>query len=127
MSKMLAATCVGGVVTAEGFPVPAARVLSEGVGASEGVLLIDEDEVRYLAKISPDLKTAIENVVSALGQTVTALTNVATTFTATFAAMTGPTTAPPPTGAAGVVNITSAITAITAAQTQLSALKEILR
>lgn len=70
---MLDATCEAGVVTADGVPVPGAQILSEGVGASSGVLLIDEDRARYVAKTSPDLKTTLEKLIVALDKTVAAL------------------------------------------------------
>ncbi len=127
MSKAIPATCTAGLVTAQGVPVPAAEILSQGVGSSSGVLVLDEDEAFYIAKVTPDLDAALEQVIAALTQAVTALNNVATTFTATFATMTGPTTAAPPTGPTGVANISTAATAITAAKTQLQTLKGMLR
>ena len=127
MSKMLAATCVGGIVTAEGVPVPAAEILSEGVGPSSGILIVDEDKAYYVAQTSPDLDSTLAQIITALGQTVTALQQTALTFTATFAGMTGPATAPPPTGPAGVAAIGVAVVAITAAQVQLQTLKEVLK
>jgi hypothetical protein len=127
MSKMLPATCAGGIVTAEGVPVPAAEILSKGTGPSSGILILDEDKAYYVAQTSPDLDAALAQVITALGQAVTALQQTALTFTATFAGMTGPTTAPPPTGPAGVVAIGVAVAAITAAQVQLQTLKEVLK
>ncbi len=75
MSKMLEATCVGGVVTADNVPV-AADILSEGVSQSEGILILDGDTAKYLAKTSPDLKTLIETMVTILNQTITILTGL---------------------------------------------------
>jgi hypothetical protein len=113
MSKVLEAICVGGVVTSEGVPVPAADILSEGVGASSGVLILDRDLAKYIAKTSPDLKSTLEILSSAL-------TTIATSLTSIGAGMTGPTTAPPPTLAVDVAQITLAVT-------ELDALKEILK
>lgn len=127
MSKMLPASCVGGIVTSEGFPVPAAEILSEGVGQSEGILLIDEDEARYLAKTTPDLKTTLEQTIAALDQLSSAMTTVASALTSIGAMMTGPTTAPPPTLPTDVASITAAVVQATAAKVQLQALKEVLK
>jgi len=130
MSKMLTASCVGGVVTCEGVVIPSAVVGSEGVGSSTGALFLDEDTARYIANTTPDLKTTLDDIVLiltqlkiALDQTVTALNTTAATFTATFATMTGPTTVPPPTGPAGVVSIGVSSALITAAATQIDLLK----
>ncbi len=76
MTKMLPATCVLGIVTADGVPVVGATLQSEGVGLSDGVVLLDGDEARYLAKISPDLKTTIGALSDALLQLITALTAI---------------------------------------------------
>jgi hypothetical protein len=118
MSKMLEATCVSGVVTAGGVPVPAADILSEGVGSSEGILLLDQDQAKYLAKTSPDLKTTLDKLVTILGQLTSALTSIDNKVLI-YAAGPG-TTAPTPTA-------TSNIAAITTIQTELSALKESLK
>lgn len=113
MSKMLEATCAGGVVTAEGVPVPAADILSEGVGSSSGVLLLDEDTAKYLTSNASDLKTALTKINSALSEISSALTALA-------AGMTGPTTAPPPTLPASVAIITAKVA-------ELAILKESLK
>jgi hypothetical protein len=113
MSKVLTGTCLAGQVFAEGLPVLGAVILSEGLGPSEGVVILEDDEITYLARTSPDLKTTLEQLTSAL-------TTIATTLTAIGAGMTGATTAPPPTLPAGV-------TAINAAATALTALKAVLK
>lgn len=133
MSKTITASCVGGIVTADGVPVPAAEVLSEGVGASEGLLVVDEEKAFYVAKTTPDLETtlthlitALTQVKAALDQTVTGLQKTGTTFTATFAGMLGPATAPPPTGPTGVADIVAAAAQVTAAATQIETAKTAL-
>ena len=73
MSKVLEATCVAGVVTVDGIPVPAATVLSEGVAQSEGLLILDEDTANYVAKTSPDLKETLDKLSSALDSIASAL------------------------------------------------------
>ncbi len=74
MSRLLSATCVGGVVKVGDLPVPGAVILSEGVASSTGFLVIEKDGKYYVAKTSPDLKTTLEKVASALTQIATALT-----------------------------------------------------
>lgn len=76
MSKILQATCVAGVVTAEGIPVPAADVLSEGVMASTGILVMDEDNATYVTSNASDIKTMIENLGSLLDQVIVVLTGL---------------------------------------------------
>ena len=72
MSKVLPATCEDGVVTVEGKPVTA-TILSEGVAASTGISVIEEDTVTYLAKTTPDLKTTLERLSEALESIASAL------------------------------------------------------
>jgi hypothetical protein len=120
MSKILQASCVGGVVTASGVPVPAATVLSEGVGSSSGVLLLDEDKATYVAKTSPDLKTTLTKIISVLGQLTTALTLIDTKVMVTTCGA-GPGTAGPTPLAA------SNITQIASIQAELTILKESLK
>jgi hypothetical protein len=111
--KLLEATCIAGVVKVGALPVLGAEILSEGVGSSSGILLLQDDDGKiYLAKTSGDLKTT-------LTQLSTALTHVATALTALDAKPIG-TLPPAPAVAANVA-------AITAAQAALSALKEVLK
>lgn len=111
MSKMLEATCVGGVVTSGGVPVIADKIC-KGVGASTGVLFLDEDKAKYIATSADDLK-------SSLDQISTALTQIAAALTILDAKPIG--TLPPAPGAA------ANITAITTAQAAIATLKEILK
>ena len=90
MSKILEASCVSGVVTCENLPVTTAEVISEGVGESEGILLMQEDKQYYVTSNATDIKQVIEN----LNQLTTKIVAI---FTSIAAGMTGPTTAPPPT------------------------------
>lgn len=131
MSKALPASCVGGIVTAGGVPVPAADILSEGVGPSEGVLILDEDEAKYIAKTSPDLKATLEQLISALDKTVEALGKASSALTGLdtagflIAATAG--VPSPPLQAANIAGITTASAEITAAKVQLTALKGMLK
>lgn len=113
MTKALEASCTAGIVTAGALPVVGAEILSEGVGSSSGILILDEDRKTYIPKTSGDLKTTLEKLASALGK-------IASTLTSIGAGMTGPTTAPPPTLAADVAQIT-------AIQAEITALKEVLK
>lgn len=112
MSKMLNATCVGRIVTSSGVPVPSAEILSEGVGSSTGVLLMDEEEAKYITSNSSDLKTALEQIANAL-------TSIASALTLLDAKPLG-TLGPSPAASAS-------ISQVTAVQAQLSALKEVLK
>ncbi len=113
MSKILEANCALGVVTVDGIPVAAADIMTEGMGASSGILIMDEDEVKYLTSNASNLKTTIEKLSSSLTTIATALTSIA-------AGMLGPATAPPPTLPA---NITTLLTTVA----ELTVLKETLK
>lgn len=106
MSKMIEATCVGGVVTADSVPVPAADILSEGVGSSSGILILDQDQAKYITSNATDIKAAIEKINSALSEIASALTAIA-------GQMLGPATAPPPTLPASVIAINLKVTELT--------------
>src|SRR4051812_40719772 len=112
MSRVLEATCVAGVVTADGVLVPAADILSEGVAASEGVLILDEDRAKYLAKTSSDLKSTLDKI-------ATALTTLVTALTAIDAKPVGP-LPPAPVAAASILQLT-------ALQVEVTLLKETLK
>lgn len=99
MSKILSASCVAGVVTSQGVPVTEAVVLSEGVGSSSGALLLEEDKAFYITSNASDIKQTLNKVVAALNK-------IGETLTAIGAGMTGPSTAPPPTLATNVAEIT---------------------
>lgn len=105
MSKTLNASCAAGVVTLNGAPVEA-EILSEGVGESEGALILDKEKAFYIASNATDLKTTLEKISDAL-------TKVGETLTAIGAGMTGPTTTPPPTLAANVVEINLIVAELT--------------
>jgi hypothetical protein len=127
MNKILDATCEAGIVKVGPISVPDAVILSEGVGASTGILLIEEEESRYVANTTPDLKSAIESTIDALDKIASSLQTIATTLTSIGANMTGPTTAPPPTLAADVITIATNVTAINLEKTALTTLKGMLK
>lgn len=127
MAKALSATCSGGVVKVGNLTIPGVTVLSEGVGESSGLLIIEVDEPTYIALTTPDLKSTIEKAMDALEDVASVLNKIATTFTSIGAGMTGPTTAPPGTLAADVATIVSKATEITATRTALGTLKGALK
>lgn len=127
MSKALAATCVSGIVKVGSLPVPTAEILSNGIGESSGVLILDEDEQHYIADTTPDLESTIEGLSATLADITAALTTIGTALTAIGAGMTGPTTAPPPTLAANVSDILAKVVTISAQKVQLDLLKETLK
>lgn len=76
MPRAIAASCTAGVVTVDGFPVPGAVILSEGVSASTGYAIFDEDKIYYVAKTSPDLKSAITTLNSMVQKIATILSSL---------------------------------------------------
>lgn len=107
MSKALAATCVGGVVSIAGTPIPGAVILSEGVGSSTGVAYLQDDKIYYVAKTTPDVKTLLEKVVSLLTELTTALTLIDAKPTGGVASATTPV------AAVNIVNLTAISTQLT--------------
>lgn len=74
MSKVINASCVASVVTADSFPVPGATILSQGTKASTGVLVIEEDKKTYLTSNAADLAKAIEDLTAILTSVIAILT-----------------------------------------------------
>ena len=95
MAKILNASCVGGVVTVEGVPVPGSDILSEGVAASEGAFLMDEDKKIYITGSASDLKATITQ----LNAIITTLTNTLTLMDAALLT--------PGAGTSGIASIVS--------------------
>jgi hypothetical protein len=106
--KTLDATCQAGVVTSSGVPVAGAQILSEGVGPSTGILLLDEDKFYYIPKTSPDLKTTIEKLISILTELTTSLTLIDAKPTG------GVASAVTPVAALNIVNLTAISAELTA-------------
>jgi methyl-accepting chemotaxis protein len=127
MPRILSASCSGGVVTVEGHVLSMAQILSEGVGASSGIVTLDSANVTYIAKTSPDLKTAIEKTAAALDDIAASIQQIALSLTSIGAGMTGPTTAPPPTLATDVATLATKVASIQASRALLNTLKEALR
>ncbi len=113
MSKALAATCTAGVVLVDGLPLPGATILSEGVGPSGGVAILDETSAFYVAKTSPDLKTTLDKLISILTELTTVLPLIDAKPTG------GVGSAPTPVTVSSVANLT-------AISLELTALKEVM-
>ncbi len=77
MSKILEANCGTKIVTSNGVPVDA-TIFSEGNGASEGVLLLDEDKAFFLNSSASDIKTILEKIGDFLSSLSDALTTLDT-------------------------------------------------
>jgi hypothetical protein len=114
MAKALQGSCIGGVVSVGSLPVPGTKILSEGVGPSDGLVVIDNEECTYVPKTSGDLKTTLDKITQALGQVISALT----TIDAKPVGGTG--SAPAPGAATNIAQLTSL-------QAELSALKGMLK
>lgn len=76
MVKILEAECSAGVVTAEGAPLAGATILSDGVTSSEGIAILDGEQISYIAKTSDDLKAMIEKTAEIVSKIVTMLTAI---------------------------------------------------
>ena len=114
MSKVLSATAnATGKVTADGFEIVGAIVLSQGKQASSGVAVMDGESVWYLTSSATDVKTTIEKLAALI-------TKVGVMFTSIGAGMTGPTTAPPPTLVTDVAELNQMVV-------ELNQLKEALK
>lgn len=121
MSKVLNASCEAGVVTCQETVVEEAELFSEGVAASEGLLIQDKDKAFYIAKTSEDLKITLQKLVTTLTRVSTALEKTADALTSLdtagfLIAATGGT----PSGPVAA----SDITAIGTAQGQIDTLKD---
>jgi len=131
MSKTLEASCAAGVVTVEGVPLVGATILSEGVGDSEGIAILDEDKSFYVAKTVPDLKTTLEKLIDVLGQVKDGLTKAGDALTAldTAAFLIGATAGvpSPPIAAPDIAGVTAAASAIDPIVSDLTTLMESLK
>lgn len=88
MSKVVAATCVDNKVTAQGVQVDApVTVMSEGKAPSAGFIVLDEALKVYFAKITPDLKTTIEQAIAGLQAAVASLAEASSGLSSTASSM----------------------------------------
>ncbi len=112
MPKVLEATCTAGIVSVGELPITDAVILSEGVAASTGFLIIQGSDSYYVAKTSPDLKTTLEKISSCLDSLISALGLLDAKPIGTL----------PP-----AVAVTTDIAELTALQVELDALTEALK
>jgi len=108
VTKMVEATCVGGVVKIDGFPVAGAVVMGQGIGPSSGVAFLDGTSVTYVPLQQTDLKNLI-----------TQLSTIVTQIAAITAALDAVTVSP-----GGTLALTAQLVAM---QVQLAAMGEMLQ
>lgn len=66
--RIFEAIAVGGQVFINGTVlVPGAKIMSEGVGASTGILLLQGSECIYIAETAGDLKNALQIIADGFG------------------------------------------------------------
>jgi len=75
---MVEASCAAGVVTVDGFPVPGAEIIGQGIKPSSGAALIDKDRVVYINLNGTDLK----NLITQLGTIVQQIALITTALDA---------------------------------------------
>ncbi len=124
-TKLLEATCLAGVVTAEGVPVPAAEVLSEGVAQSSGVLLIEGDKAKYLVSNASDIKDLLTQINAALDTVAGAISTVAGALTAINAAI--PTAVPSASTPFDTASLLADLSSIEARIATLNLIKDALK
>lgn len=119
MTKIIEASCVQSVVSADGVTVPAAEILSEGIGTSDGILVMDGEKAYYIPKAFSNLKSTLDSLSDALGGIASALTLIDAKVMAT--------TCPAGPGTAGPTPLAASdIAAITTAKAEIDTLKGIL-
>ena len=105
MNRIVDASCENKILKIEGQIVDG-MILTQGVGESEGVAFIDGEKVVYITSNSDDIKETLTKL-------NTAILKIGEILTAIGAGMTGPTTAPPPTLASGVIELTNMASELT--------------
>lgn len=75
MSKILEASCVAGVVTADSLVV-VADVLSAGLGESDGVVLLEGEMAKYLTSNASDISDLIDKLATIVEKIVIAATGL---------------------------------------------------
>jgi len=82
VAKILSASCQSGSVTTEGYVISPATILSQGVKASTGIALIEQDQMTYVTSNASDIKDLITNLESIISDVVSALTGIDAVTTA---------------------------------------------
>lgn len=75
MTKILDAECSAGVVQVDGFVVEA-DLVTDGIGDSEGFVLLDGETVKYVASNVDDLKEIIDAVAAIVDQLIVVTTSL---------------------------------------------------
>jgi hypothetical protein len=75
MARVLEATCEAGIVTVSGLQITA-EILSQGVEASSGVVILDGEKAFYVANTYEDLSEIIDEVCGLVDQISTVLTGL---------------------------------------------------
>jgi hypothetical protein len=109
MTRIIDASCLAGVVSVDGTPTTLVDVMTQGNRASEGIVILDKNNAKYLTTNAEDIADALEKIADALGTIASSLTSIG-------AGMTGSTTAPPP-------GLGANVTAINLVATQLDAMR----
>lgn len=92
MTKVLDASCVGGVVTVEGVPIDC-TIITKGDGSSTGVVIINGEKIVYVASNKLDLEALITQLnsmftqVNVIAAALDAVTNSPGSSTAAQAAL----------------------------------------
>ena len=76
LSSIVAGNCVAGVVKIGAFPVPGATVLSNGVGASSGVVALDGPDATYIASNATDIAALISSLGDVIDKIITIVTGL---------------------------------------------------
>lgn len=113
MLSLVEATCENEVVKVEGTTVEPVVIKSKGLGESQGLLFVVGDKVYYVASSFQDISDVIDKVKESVDKVADILSSIGSS-------MTGSTTAPPPTLASDLAELSTL-------STELNALKESLR
>lgn len=127
MSKILEATCQSGVVKVDNLAISDVIILSEGLGASTGILIMQDGQAYYVPYAAIDLKNTLIKIDTTLTNVIDAINKVGDTLTTIGAGMTGPTTAPPGTLVADVLLIKNYATVLNTVKTDFAAIKDSLK
>lgn len=76
MSKILDASCEANLVTIDDLPVDGITILSKGVGASEGVVVLEKEVATYITSNASDIEDLIVKLKAIVDQIVLIVTNL---------------------------------------------------
>ena len=114
MVKILEGIAVATVVTStNGEIIAGCEIIGEGLGPSEGLIILSDVSAYYIPKTTPDLTTTIDKLIGILTPLSTALTGIQTSL------LTGATD----NGGASAVPVADAIVQLTLTTAELTALK----